>query len=146
MKRKQVVITIATVLTIASAVAGVLWFEIAGNKLYTYNLSVAEKNYTITVTTNWNSEPKIYQSDSSLTDLKYLSIDFIGSSRKSVSFKATFPTELLLGNISLVWKYYQQSPDRYELFTNGDYTSVQMAFTHIAINEHFEIHGEDGAW
>ncbi len=146
MKRKKIAIILAAILAIVSIAAGFLWFEIAGNKLYTYNLVVAQKNYTVSVSTNWNSTPKLYLSNSSLTSLKYISIDFIGSCRKTVTFKVTFPTDLLWGNLSLVWKYYQQNPDRYEITSNGDNTAIEMTFDHIATDEHFEIHGTQAIW
>jgi hypothetical protein len=146
MKRKKLAIILAVALAIVSIAAGFVWFEIEGNKLYTYDLAVAQKNYRVRVSTNWNSAPKLYLSNSSLTDLKYFAIDFIGSCRKTVTFKVTFPTDLLWGNLSLFWKYYQQNPDRFEISGNGDQTSIQMTFNHIATNEHFEIHGTEAVW
>jgi hypothetical protein len=146
MKSKKVVITIAAVIIIASIAAGLLWYEIAGSKLYTYQISAAEKTYSITVSTNWNSAPKVYLSNSSLTDLKYISVDFLGSCRKTVTFRITFPSDLLQGNITLVWKYYEQNPNRYTVSNDGTNISVEMTFTHIAVDEHFEIHGTKGAW
>jgi hypothetical protein len=90
--------------------------------------------------------PKVDLSNSSLTDLKYVSVDFFGSYEKTVFFKITIPTDLLWGNISLIWKYYVQLPDRYVLSNDGTHNSVQMTFNHIAADEHFEIHGTEGAW
>ena len=147
MKRKKIAITIAVVVIIITTIAaGLLWFEIAGSKLYTYPISVGEKIYIITVSTNWNSAPKVYLSNSSLTNLKYISVDFIGSCRKTVTFSIKVPTNLLWGNISLVWKYYEQNPNRYNLSNDGTHIYVQMTFNHVAADEHFEIHGTNGAW
>jgi hypothetical protein len=146
MKRRTLTIIITAVILISSLVAGLLWFEIAANKIYTYHISVGEKTYVITVLTNWNSAPKVNLSNSSLTDLKYISVDFFGSYEKNVSFKITIPTNLLWGNISLIWKYYVQSPDRYTLSNDGIDNSLQMTFNHIAADEHFEIHGTEGSW
>ncbi len=149
MKRRTLKITVIAVILISSLVAGLLWFEIAGSKSYTYPISVGEKIYIITIVTNWNSAPKVDLSNSSLTNLKYVSVDFFGSCEKTVLFKITIPTDLLWGNISLIWKYYEQSPDRYSLSNNGTYNSVQMTFTfkpYASGIGHFEIHGTEGAW
>ncbi len=146
MKRRKLVITVIAAILITSIISGLLWFEIAESKLYTYPISVGEKTYIITVSTNWNSAPKVYLSNSSLTDLKYVSVDFVGSYRKTVFFDITVPTDLISENISLVWKYYIQSPNRYTLSNDGTHNSLQMTFNHIATDEHFEIHGTEGAW
>ena len=146
MKRRTLTITVTAVILISSLVARLLWFEVAGSKLYTYHISVGEKTYVITVLTNWNSAPKVELSNSSLTRLKYVSVDFFGSFEKAVFFKITIPTDLLWGNISLIWKYYIQSPDHYSLSNDGTHNSVQMTFNHIATDEHFEIHGTEGSW
>ena len=146
MKRRTLTITVIAVILILSLVAGLLWFEIAGSKLYTYHISVGEKTYIITVVTNWNSAPRVELSNSSLSDLKYVSVDFFGLYEKIVFFKITVPTDLLWGNISLLWKYYVQSPDRYTLSNDGTLNSLQMTFNHVAADEHFEIHGTEGAW
>jgi hypothetical protein len=76
---------------------------------------------------------------------KYVNCDFIGPNRQTVNFNITIPTNLIEGNISLIWKYYEQNPDRYTLSNNGTHNSIQMSFTHTATDEHFEIHGTEGA-
>ena len=146
MKRRTLTITAIAVILILSLVAGLLWFEIADSKLYTYHISVGEKTYIIIIVTNWNSAPKVDLSNSSLTDLKYVSVDFFGSCEKTVFFKITIPTDLLWGNISLIWKYYVQLPDRYVLSNDRTTNSLQMTFNHVAADEHFEIRGTEGAW
>ena len=146
MKRMPLTISVVAVILILSLVAGLLWFEVTGNKLYTYHVSDGEKTYIITVLTNWNSAPRVDLSNSSLSDLKYVSVDFFGSYEKNVFFKITVPTDLLWGNISLVWKYYIQSPDRYTLSNDGTHNFVQMTFNHIAADEHFEVRGTEGDW
>jgi len=146
MKRRTLTITVIAVILILSLTAGLLWFEIAGSKLYTYHISVGEKTYIITVVTNWNSAPRVELSNSSLSDLKYVSVDFFGYYEKTVFFKITIPTDLLWGNISLIWKYYVQSPDRYTLSNDGINNFLQMTFNHVAADEHFEIRGTEGAW
>jgi hypothetical protein len=46
--------------------------------------------------------------------------------------------------MSLVWKYYEQSADRYALFYNGTHNTLSTTFYHTALVEHFEIRGTDG--
>ena len=58
MKRMTLTITAIAVILMLSLVAGLIWFEIAGSKLYTYHISVGEKTYIITILTNWNSAPR----------------------------------------------------------------------------------------
>ena len=86
MKRMPLTISVVAVILILSLVAGLLWFEVTGNKLYTYHVSVGEKTCIITVLTNWNSAPRVDLSNSSLSDLKYVSVDFFGSYEKNVIF------------------------------------------------------------
>jgi hypothetical protein len=147
--KRVFIAAIAISLIVVSLVAGILLFETPESKLFIYPISVGDKTYTITINTNWNSAPKVNLSNSSLTDLKYVSVDFTGSSSKDVSFNITIPTDLLWGNISLFWKYYEQSPNRYTLSNNGTHNSVQMTFTFTPYASgigHFEIHGTEGAW
>jgi hypothetical protein len=148
MKRTALALTLVVLILITAIVAGILLVDLAGdkeavNKLYTYPVSVGEKTYSITVLTNWTSAPKVYLPE---IDSKYVSIDFIGPLRTTVFFKVTIPADLIWGNISLVWKYYEQSADRYTLSNNGTHNSVQMRFIHTATVEHFEIRGTEGVW
>ena len=146
MKRKALALTLMVVILIIALLAGFLWVDLTGrkeatSKLYTYPVSVEEKTYIITVNTNWTSDPKVYLPDQ---ESKYVNCDFIGSTRETVTFNITIPTELIGGNISLIWKYYEQNPNRYTLSNNGTYNSLQMTFYHTATVEHFEIHGTEG--
>ena len=147
MGRRKIVAATAIALVAVLLISGILWVEFAGNRsqLYTYPVSVGDKTYTITVQTDWGSAPNVALSNSSLNNLKYVSIDFVGAERKTVTFNATIPTDLLGGNITLIWKYYEQSPDRYTLSNNGTQNSVYMTFNHVAVDEHFEIRGTEGA-
>ncbi len=145
MKKKKIAIPLAAAAIILSLTAGLLWYEIAAAKQYTYPIAVGDKTYPVTICTNWNSPPEVSLSNSS-TGSKFISIDFIGSCSKTVMFRVTFPTELLGGNITLVWKYYEQTPDRYIVSNDGAHISVQMTFDHIATDEHFEVRGTNGAW
>jgi hypothetical protein len=146
MKRKALALTLVSVILITTLIAGFLWVDFvakkeAATKLYTYAVSVGEKTYIITVKTNWTSAPRVYLPEQ---ESKYVNCDFIGPNRQTVNFNITIPTDLIGGNISLVWKYYVQNPDRYALSYNGTHNSVQMSFTHTATDEHFEIHGTEG--
>ena len=148
MKRKALALTLVAVILIIALLAGFLWVDLTGNKeavskLYTYPVLVGEKTYIITVKTNWTSEPKVYLPE---IDSQYVCCDFIGPNRETVSFNITIPTDLIWGNISLVWKYYEQNADRYTLSNNGTHNSIQMTFNHTATVEHFEIRGTEGAW
>ena len=118
------------------------------SKLYTYPISVREKNYTITVRTNWTSEPKVDLSPKT-DSLKYVSLDFSGWSKDTVFFNITIPTDLLWGNITLIRKYYEQNPDQYTLSNNGTHNSIMMKciFTpYFSGVGHFEIRGTESAW
>jgi hypothetical protein len=146
MKRTRLTLTLVVVILITALLAGILWVDLAGeekavSKLYTYPVLVGEKTYIITVSTNWTSAPKVYLPEQ---DSKYVSCDFIGPYRETVGFNITVPTDLIWGNISLVWKYYEQNADRYTLSNNGTHNSLQMTFYHTATVEHFEIRGTEG--
>jgi hypothetical protein len=148
MKRTALAATLAVLILVTAIVAGILLVSLtkdeeAAAKLYTYPVSVGEKTYIITVRTNWTSEPKVYLPE---FDSKYVSVDFMGSERATVFFNITIPADLIWGEISVIWKYYEQSADRYTISNNGTHYSVQMTFNHTATVEHFEIHGTEGAW
>ena len=89
----------------------------AVGKVYIYPVSVEGKTYVITVSTNWSnnwsSAPEVYLPE---LDLKYVSVDFRGSLGATVFFNVTIPADLIWGKVSVVWKYYKQSADRYILF------------------------------
>ncbi len=148
MKRTALALTLVVLVLITAIVAGILLVDFAGDKeavikVYTYPVSVGEKTYIITVRTNWTSSPEVYLPEFSS---KYVSFDFRGPLRATVFFNVTISTDLIWGNISLVWKYYEQNADRYILSNNGTYNSLQMTFNHTATVEHFEIRGTEGAW
>lgn len=84
MTRKMLALITAVLLLVVILVTGILWFELTVNNRYTYPISVGQKTYIITVLTNWNSAPKV---DLSESNLKFVSIDFVGSFRELVSFK-----------------------------------------------------------
>ena len=146
MRKARLALTFAAVILIAAVVTGILVVDLGGNeetvsKLYTFPVSVGEKIYVITVSTDWTSAPKVYLPEQ---EGKYVNCDFIGPTRETVNFNITIPTDLIGGNISLIWKYYEQNPGRYTLSNNGTHNSIQMSFIHTATDEHFEIHGTEG--
>ena len=153
MKRTALALTLVVLILITALLAGFLFVDLAGDKeaeskLYTYPVSVGEKTYIITVSTNWTSSPKVDLSPE--TDpLKYVSVVFSDWSEETVFFNVTIPTDLLWGNISLVWKYYEQSPDRYTLSNNGTHNSVAMTCIikpYFSGMGYFMIRGTEGAW
>lgn len=111
--------------------------EATKSNLYVYPLVEDGETYNVTVLTDWSSEPKVYLPE--FDSLKYFSIDFIGSEPKQTYFNITYPDNLIWGNPTVIWKYYEQNSDRYTLSNNGTHHSVFMTFSHTAVIEHFEI-------
>ena len=147
MKRKALTLIFAGVILVVALLVGVLWVDLsrvekAPNRDFSYPISIGEKTYVVAVRTNWTDAPKVSLPE---FDTGYFNCDFFGPTRETVGFNVTFPAELVGGNISLVWKYYVQDPGRYALSSNGTYNSIQMTFNHTATDEHFEIHGTQGA-
>ena len=148
MTRTALVLTLVLLILITAIVAEILLVNLvkdeeAVSNLYTYPISVGEKTYVITVRTNWTYAPEVYSPE---FDSKYVSVDFRGSERATVFFNITIPADLVWGEISVIWKYYKQSDDRYTISNNGTHHSLQMTFYHTATIEHFEIRGTEGAW
>jgi hypothetical protein len=119
--------------------------------LYTYPFSIGDKTYNITLETNWNNEqsPTVSLTNSSEITRHAIILYFLGGSKKTLTYNITIPTDLLGGNISLVWKYYQQNPDRYLLTNNGTHNSVQMTFDYsppFSGTGYFEIAGTKVTW
>jgi len=147
MKKIALAVILAVLILVTAIVAGILLVDLAENdeavgyQLYTFPISVGEKTYIITVRTNWTSAPEVYLPE---FDLQYISFDFRGLLRATVFFNITIPADLIWGELSLIWKYYEQSSDRYTMSNNGTHHSVQMTFYHTALVEHFEIHGTEG--
>ena len=152
MKRRIIVVT-AVGLIIISLTAGLLLTFLGQeeNNLYTYPLSVGDKTFTVTVKTNWNAEREPIVKLLNSSDARYaVELYFLGGSKKTITYNITIPTDLLWGNISLIWKYYLQNPDRYTLSNNGTHNSLQMTFfdydPFFSGNGYFEILGTEGAW
>jgi hypothetical protein len=149
MKRSRLILTLTGVIVIALLIAVVLAVNLpmpheTGSNLYVCPISIGEKTYIVTVATDWPYEPKVYLPE--FDQLKYFSVDFIGPDRKQCYFNITYPDDLIWGDFTLIWKYYEQNSDRYTLSGNGTHHSVYMAFNHTATIEHFEIRGTEAAW
>ncbi len=117
------------------------------NNLFTYNLSVGGRTFTVTVETNSTRAPNVELPESDPT--KYVIIYFNGGSRNTLFFNATIPNDLLWGNISLVWKYYLKETNRYTLSSNNTHNSVYMKFEYdpfMSGRGYFEIRGTEAAW
>jgi hypothetical protein len=164
MRRKEITIALAMVILTTATTTGFLLENFTGREaivpansggeeatasnLYTYPVGVASgKTFIITVETNWTPKPKVslprYDTE------KSVELIFLGNSSQTVFYNITIPTDLLWGNISLVWKYYPQSPDRYTLSNNGTHNSLQMTFQYdpyFSGKGYFEIHGTEAAW
>ncbi len=144
MKRTTLALTLVLIILI-SAVAVTLLINFADNKeeaikLHTYPVSVGEKNYTISVRSNYSSAPEVNLSESSNT----VEVDFRGSQRATVSCNITIPTDLIWGEISVYHKYYKMNEANYVFSNNGTHNSIQTTFNHIATVEHFEIRATEG--
>lgn len=118
--------------------------------LYTYPFAVKEKTYIVTIETNWTAQkaPTVSLSDTSLTPYS-LTLHFLGGSKETITYNITIPTDLLSGDISLIWKYYVQKPDRYILTNNGTANTLNMTFNYEPYFSgigYFQILGTDGAW
>jgi hypothetical protein len=154
-KRKLIVVT-AILLIAISLAAGILLASLEVGReeetnMFTYPLSVGSKTFIVTVETNWNAERAPSVSLINVSDVTRHAIElyFLGGSKKTISFNITIPTDLLWGNISLIWKYYLQSPERYILSNNGTHNSLQMTFDYEPFFSgmgYFEIFGTKGAW
>lgn len=155
MKRKFIIVAATSLIAIALT-TGILWAGLhlgteEENNLFTYPLSVGDKTFIVTVETNWTDEhaPSVNLLNSS--DNRYpIELYFLGGTeQKTISYNITIPTDLLWGNISLVWKYYPQEPNRYTLSNNGTHNSLQMTFKYqpfFSGSGYFEILGTEGAW
>jgi hypothetical protein len=117
--------------------------------LYTYPLSVKDKTYIVTVETNWTAQkpPEVSLTKSSLTPYGLI-LYFLGGSKETITYNVKIPTDLISGDISLIWKYYVQNPDRYVSINNGTTNSLQMTFNYdpyVSGIGYFEILGTSGA-
>jgi hypothetical protein len=154
-KRKFIVV--AAILLIAISLAtGILYSCLQVEReeetnLFTYPLLVGDKTFIVTVETNWNAEraPSISLLNDSDVTRHAIELYFLGGSKKTIYYNIIIPTDLLWGNISLIKKYYLQTPDRYTMSTNGTHNSLQMTFEyepHFSGIGYFEILGTEGAW
>jgi hypothetical protein len=154
MKRKLIIS--AAILLIAVSLSVGIWAALQSEakqkiNLFTYPLLVGEKTYVITVETNWDEEPAPSVTLLNSSDNRYpIELYFLGGTEnKTISYNITIPTDLLWGNITLVWKYYLQEPNRYTLSNNGTDNFLNMTFEYQPFFSgigYFEILGTEGAW
>jgi hypothetical protein len=154
MHRKTIIVG-AVLLLIVALAAGILMRpqtvqETKQTSLYTYPFTIKDKTYIVTLETNFTAQkaPTVSLSDTSLTPYS-LTLYFLGGSKATITYKITIPIDLLSGDISLIWKYYVQNPDRYILTNNGTANTLQMSFNYdpnFSGIGYFEILGTDGAW
>jgi hypothetical protein len=152
---RKVIIVGAVSLLIIALTAGILTRpqtvqEIKQTNYYTYPFTVKDKTYIVTLETNWTAQkiPTVTLSNTSLTPYS-LTLYFLGGSKATITYNITIPTNLLSGDISLIWKYYVQNPDRYTLTNNGTANTLQMTFNYDPYFSgigYFEILGTNGAW
>ena len=115
-------------------------------KLDAYPISIKDETFTVTVETNWDftPAPTVSVHDMASSTERSIELYFCQGKQGNVFYNITIPTALLSGNISLVWKYYLQNPDRYTLVNNGTCNSVSMNFAydpHFSGDGYFEIKG-----
>jgi hypothetical protein len=153
--KKKLIVVAEIFLLVISLAVGILLASLEGNQeetsLFTYPLSVEDKTFLVTVETNWNAERPPSVSLLNVSDVTRHAVElyFLGGSKKTISYNITIPTDLLWGNISLVWKYYLQDPTRYTLSNNGTHNSLQMTFDYdppFSGSGYFEVLGTQGAW
>ncbi len=154
--KKKLIIVAAILLIIIFLAAGILLacLEVGQEEetnLFTYPFSVKDKTFIITVETNWIAEraPSVTLLNDSDINRRPVELYFLGGNKKTISYNITIPTDLLWGNISLVWKYYLQNPDSYALSNNGTHNSLQKTFEYDPFFSgmgYFEILGTKGAW
>lgn len=132
---KTVLVFALIMLTLSIIVAGILLSDlgkgdVSESKVYTYPLSEGYKTFIVTLKTNWNEEPIPTVSLINYSDSNQHAIElyFHGGTEKTITYNITIPNDLLGKDISLIWKYYPQDPDRYTLSSNNTHTSLQMTF------------------
>jgi hypothetical protein len=114
---------------------------------FTYSISAGNKTYSVVVEANWDTDnpPTVTLSNGTRHAIE---LYFLGGTKKIITYNISFPEELIGGNISLVWKYYLQNPDRYILSSNGTYNVLGMTFdydSNFSGMGYFEILGTEGA-
>lgn len=151
--QRRLIIAIAILLVIVSLTTGIILASNMGKKetnFFTYPVSVGGKTYIVTMETNWDAEPApaVTLLNSSFP-MHAIELYFLGGSEKTITYNITIPTDLLWGKISLIWKYYEQEPDRYTLSNNGTHNSIKMTFDYdpsFSGKGYFEIVGTEAAW
>ncbi len=153
--KRRIIVSAAISLVIIFLLTGILLARLEvvqeeKTNLFTYPFSVKDKTYIVTLETNWNAErvPSVSLINSSSIP-HAIELYFLGGTKKTISYNITIPTDLLWGNISLVWKYYLQNPNSYILMNNGTHNSLQKTFEYnppFSGTGYFEILGTQSVW
>ena len=109
--------------------------------LYTFPLSVADSTYVVTVRSNSTAVPTV--SYSGIDVLKIVTISFMGNPETAFC-NVTIPNDLIWGEISLVFKYYEMDEAYYTRTSNSTHTSFYFEYYQIALIKHFELRGTEG--
>ncbi|MFZ7137203.1 MAG: hypothetical protein ACOWW1_02110 [archaeon] len=146
MKNQKVILAgfIASLLIVALIVGATLLTDSEDKtktgKLYSFPISVGEKNFIVSVLSNYSSSPEVSYWEGG----KVVYVSFTGDPENSF-FNVTIPTDLIWGELSLIDKYYKVSDENYIQSYNGTHTSIYFNFDHVAYVKHFEIRGTEGA-
>lgn len=144
------VIALACILLVLFSiiVGGILLVHLGGNeasasKLYTFPLSVGEKEFIITVRSNYSSTPEVYLPE---IPANMVEVDFRGPPEDSF-FNITIPNNLIWGELTVIDKYYVMDKANYIQTSTSTDNSIYFTFnhiSHIALVKHFEIRGTEG--
>lgn len=115
--------------------------EVSDGSLYTFPLSVANNTYVVTVRSNSTSVPTVSYSGTDV--LKIVTISFMGDPETAFC-NVTIPNDLIWGELSLVFKYYEMDEDYYTKTSNSTHTSFYFEYYQVALLKHFEIRGTKG--
>jgi len=95
----------------------------------------------VTVRSNSTAAPTV--SYSGIDVLKIVTISFMGNPETAFC-NVTIPNDLIWGEISLVFKYYEMDEAYYTRTSNSTHTSFYFEYYQIALIKHFELRGTEG--
>ena len=108
---------------------------------YTFPLSVADNTYVVTIRSNSTAIPTV--SYSGINVQKIVTISFMGDP-ESAFCNVTVPNDLIWGELSLVFKYYEMDENYYTRTSNSTHTSFYFEYYQVALIKHFELRGTEG--
>jgi len=109
--------------------------------VYTFPLSVADNIYVVTVRSNSTAAPTV--SYSGIDVLKIVTISLMGDTETAFC-NVTIPNDLIWGELSLVFKYYEMDEAYYTRTSNSTHTSFYFEYYQIVLIKHFELRGTEG--